>query len=225
MTQVRLQDICEEIVDEVEGALGCALVSLATGLPLALDVKPASLLNARAMEMISAAGVSYFHGNSAMPLGPDSSAKALGHAMDYTQEIQSTTEDTYNFMSLVPGEEQELLILITDRRTTNLGLGWMSMWQALDRVQYANGNDAAETPGTQATATPDPLPTLQQPSRRNSEFVNPRVRDAVLYGASADGSRRRKLCRSADIGFRPRDAIARIADTDTNTMCGTGEKL
>ena len=176
MRQVRLQDVCEEIVDEVDGALGCALVDLDTGLPLALDVKPASLLSATAMELISAAGVTYFRGDASAPSGRDASDDGPGRAGDYTQKIQATTEDTYHFMSLVPGEEQELLILITDRRSTNLGLGWMSMRHALDRVQNADGNGAAETPGVQMTNPPVAQPTPQPPPRQNREFVNPRVR-------------------------------------------------
>lgn len=133
MTQVDLQNVCEGIIDDVSGALGCALVDLTTGLPLALDVKPASLLDATAMNLMSAAGVSYFRGNHAGGHGPNS--EDSDEATNYVQEIQTTTDETFHFMSLVPGEEQELLILITDRRSTNLGLGWMAVREVLDRLQ------------------------------------------------------------------------------------------
>ena len=140
MSQTKLADVCKQIVLDVEGALGCALVDLTTGLPLALAVKPASLLGTAAMEVMSALGVTYFSGNTAGRFGPDSSAETGGHPTDMVQEIQATTEETYHFMSLVPGAEQELLILILDRAASNLGLGWMSMRHALELVGDLNGH-------------------------------------------------------------------------------------
>ena len=174
MRQAKLQDACEEIVDNVDGALGCALVDLATGLPLALDVKPGSLLNASSMELMSAAGGTYFQDNLASP-GLGAIEDGTAHARDVVQKIQATTEDTYHFMSLVPGEQQELLILITDRRSSNLGLGWMAMRQALQLVEDANGNSASVNPGMPAAESTPPI-TPPQPARASSEFANQRAR-------------------------------------------------
>ena len=174
MRQAKLQDICEEIVDNVDGALGCALVDLTTGLPLALDVKPDSLLNASSMELMSAAGGTYFQDNLA---SRELSAidDGTAHARDFAQEIQTTTEDIYNFMSLVPGEQLELLILITDRRNSNLGLGWMAMRQALQLVQGANGNGASVDSHMPAAESTPPI-NPPQPPRASSDFTNPRAR-------------------------------------------------
>ena len=141
MRQARLQDVCEDIVDDVDGALGCALVDIATGLPLALDVKPKSMLSGSAMELISAAGVAYFRENLAPQSQPEANDDEFPLASDYVQEIQATTADTYNFMSLVPGDDWELLVLIADRKISNLGLGWMAMRKALALVTQANDNE------------------------------------------------------------------------------------
>ena len=83
------------------------------------------------------------------------------------QEIQATTADTYNFMSLVPGDDQELLILIADRNLSNLGLGWMAMRQALDLVVKANESEGSASPQPEAPDSPppyDPVPRAPQPT-------------------------------------------------------------
>ena len=175
MRQVKLQDICEEIVNDVDGALGCALVDLDTGLPLALDVKPGSLLDATAMQLISAAGVTWFEDNLSGRSGLDAAGGPADRA-DFVQEIQATTEGTYNYMSLVAGEDQELLILITDRGTSNLGLGWMAMRQALVLVRNATGDAAAEPFGVEATAGSAADADPQLPRRPNPDFMHPRAR-------------------------------------------------
>ena len=58
----RLGDICEEILDDVEGALGCALVDLGTGLPLAIKAASEALIDGGAMETLCAACTEYFVG-------------------------------------------------------------------------------------------------------------------------------------------------------------------
>ena len=147
-----LQDLCEDIVAGVEGALGCALVDLSTGLPLTLKVRNGGLLDSSAMELLAATGVAYFSGSvGANPADavPD----------DEIEEIQTTTDDAYFFMSRVPGGSQELLVLVTDRKSTNLGLGWMSMRQALGHIRTLNaeaGNSAAPEAPSSAQPPPDP---------------------------------------------------------------------
>lgn len=177
MRQAKLQDVCEQIVDDVDGALGCALVDIATGLPLALDVKPGALLSSSAMELISAAGVAYFRDNLPIPSGPGANGDDAAPQVDYTQELQATTADTYNFMSLVPGDEQELLILIADRQISNLGLGWMAMRQALTLVKNANDDDnAAVSHADDGMVSSAPYETSQRVPLPNPEHLTPRVR-------------------------------------------------
>ena len=129
---MRLQDICEEIIEDVDGAMGCALVDLGTGLPLAMTVTSDELLESGAMETLSAAGTDYFRGEvnhqlrSAMGGDPGDEA--------FVEEIQTTTDETYHFMCVVPGNRQTVLLLITDK-TTNLGLGWVAVGRARRRIE------------------------------------------------------------------------------------------
>ena len=183
MRQIELQDICEQIVDEVDGALGCALVDLETGLPLALDVKRSSLFNGTAMELLSTAGVTYFRDNLADQPSPNAPAASALPAPEFVQEIQVTTEETYNFLSIVPGEERELLILVTDRQATSLGFAWMAQRRALASVEDAQDDSAEEEPLDPQVSSTLPNPRLDatrppqtRPPRSNAEFVNARTR-------------------------------------------------
>ncbi|MDE0062041.1 MAG: hypothetical protein OXU72_04540 [Gammaproteobacteria bacterium] len=171
MNQAKVQDICEEIVDNVEGALGCALVDLGTGLPLALDVKPQSPVNAAAMELMSAAGVTYFRAYGRKPV----ETGAHPHGGNAVEEIQATTAETYHFMSLVPGQDQQLLILISERESSNLALGWVAMRQALDMIQKvgANGTDAPARPPEDVSLASHRSP--QPPREPTSSFPNRRT--------------------------------------------------
>lgn len=154
---MRLRDLCNGIVADVDGCLGCAVVDLNTGLPLAMQVVPGTLLNPAAMEVMSAASVDYFRGRTVwqLQLAMASGVSAADAAAGFVREIQTTTEDTYHFMSVVPGREDTLLILITDK-TANLGLGWIAMRQALARIREVDAGDLPTTPNSAPGAWQQP---------------------------------------------------------------------
>ncbi|MDE0056030.1 MAG: hypothetical protein OXT64_17505 [Gammaproteobacteria bacterium] len=137
---MRLQELCDGIVDDVDGALGCALVDLVTGLPLVSRIVPGGVLSSASMEAISAAGADYFRGRAIRRLAGAMSDESESH---FVHELQTTTEDTYHFMSVVAGREDTLMILITDK-SANLGLRWISMREALARVREEDGVEGSE---------------------------------------------------------------------------------
>ena len=152
---MRLQDICDEIMEDVDGALGCALVDLGTGLPLAMTVTSDELQASGAMETLAAAGTDYFRGEVNHQL-----QRAMGGDPGddgFVEEIQTTTDETYHFMCVVPGNRQTVLLLITDK-TTNLGLGWVAVRRALRRVEQDTRRPAvrARTGASPPTESPDP---------------------------------------------------------------------
>ena len=177
MRQQQLQDICEAIVD-----LGCSLVDLATGLPMALEVKPSSMLNTPAMEMVSAAGATYFRERLSSPWV--AAQQDASHPPESVQEIQTTTKETYHFMSLLSfGEASELFVLVTERKSTNLGLGWISVRHALRLLEDAFSDDGPQSDEPQDVGrNPSPTPPLAQPNR---ELMN-----ADVGGRRRTGRRR-----------------------------------
>ena len=143
MWRIEFNDVCDQIVERMDGALGCALVDLATGLPLALCARSDSLVTTTALEMISAAAVSCFTGSAGGRPGTDSADEPGMDLEKAPQRIQVTTELTYNFMALVPGEDRVLLVLITNRGDSNLGLGWMAVRLALEHLGDVRDDRAA----------------------------------------------------------------------------------
>ena len=144
MWRIEFNDICDQIVERMDGALGCALVDLATGLPLALCARSDSLVTTTALEMISAAAVTCFTSSAGGRPGTDSADESGMDREKAPQHIQVTTELTYNFMALVPGEDRVLLVLITNRGDSNLGLGWMAVRQALEYLGNVHDDRATE---------------------------------------------------------------------------------
>ena len=171
-----MQGICEELVDDVDGVLGCALVDLVTGLPMALDVKPESVLTEEAMMTLFAAAVSYFVESSVAPGGSQRSFGA-GHLDSDVREVQTTTKSTFHFMSLVPGVEQELLVLVIDRNRSSLGLGWMALRRAMDKVQGLEAAPSAPPAAARATARfPQRSPeTVAEPDFRSRSAAKHRT--------------------------------------------------
>lgn len=153
--QAELQALCREIVEDTAAVLGCSLVDIQTGLPLATEVRPSPVLNAAAMELISVAAANYFGDRTAGGAHPGSAAK------DSFREVQTTTEDAYFYMSVVPGREWELLTLVVDRKSASLGLGWMLMRLALERLQVSDEAEAVMEPHAGQPA--NPLANVAQP--------------------------------------------------------------
>ena len=162
-----LQELCEGIVDDVDGALACALVDLGTGLPLASRIAPGGLLNPASVEAISAAGADYFRGRAMGRLEREMSTGGESQS-SFVEEIQTTTEDTYHFMSVVPGRQNTLMILITDK-SANLGLGWISMREALARVREDDGSESGGRLGATSQGR-EAAPNLQDAEMFNTSW-------------------------------------------------------
>ena len=147
---MQLQELCEQTVADVDGCLGCSVVDLETGLPLGIKVAPRSIVGQEAMELMSAAGADYFRGRMVWQL--ELAMTGSQSASSFVQEIQTTTEHTSIFMSVVPGREDTLLVLITDK-AANLGLGRIAMRQALARIA-GDGESGARPAAGEVQARP-----------------------------------------------------------------------
>ena len=78
-------------------------------LPWRSPGRPSSVQDA--MELLAAASAEYFRGRMMWQLQLMIAGNDV--AANFVQEIQTTTEDTYNFMSAVPGRETTVLVLIS----------------------------------------------------------------------------------------------------------------
>ena len=117
--------------------MGCALIDVPTGLPLALNVAPAATLDSDFMGLLAAGAVAQFKRCEESSVG--------GGAGQGITELQVATVDAYYFMARIGDESDQLAMLVLDRAATNLGFGWMAMRRAIRELQDAY-LDADETP-------------------------------------------------------------------------------
>lgn len=164
---MELQDVCDSLLEETEGLLACVVLDLDTGLTIANSSR----------EGRDAVAVAHRMGSLFRSKAQDRFVQSVAvpsvSAGD-VREAQVTTGGAYHFMATLPGWSSALLIFVTER-TISIGLGWMAVHQALDRVSQARpGTVATETqrePQTSQSAAPhgDPSPPEQRPADARHE--------------------------------------------------------
>ena len=187
---MELRNVCEDLLEDVEGSLGCAAIDLETGSTLAAACRADAVLDARGVDVISVAVSEMFHGKLIRQFHRAWSGGAAAPER-FVREVQMATANSYQFMSVVPGWDDCLLVLITDR-SVSLGLGWMAVHQGLSRI--------AELPRPDAPALSRPPPHVAPPPVRTP----PRVEaPAVPSRAVPEARTRRPEPRAADPDAAP----------------------
>jgi len=127
-----LNDTLKGLVDTVDGALGCAVVDVDSGLMLGAH-HTVPYFTQSYIDAVAAAAVEMFRGSTVRTV-EKLLATQRGEAQESSiQEIQMTTDNTYHFMSIVPGKQNALVVLITSKKT-NLGMGWSALRRTLTEV-------------------------------------------------------------------------------------------
>ncbi len=127
-----LDQITREITTSVDGALGCAVVDLSSGLLLSVSHN-VPYFTQTYLEAVAAAAVDMFRGKNVQAvegLLTSQRGKLLENSI---QEMQMTTEATMHFMTTVPEKPNALVVLITSKKT-NLGMGWASIRKNLPLI-------------------------------------------------------------------------------------------
>jgi len=124
-----INDVCRGVVDNVDDAIGTAVVDLNTGLLLGV-YHNVPYFTTSYLDAVAAAAVDMFRGK-----GISGVEKRLSHTrgeevVNSIQEVQMTTPKTFHFMSIIPGKPNALAILITGKKA-NLGMGWSGLRGAL----------------------------------------------------------------------------------------------
>ena len=122
----------KQLVEEVDGALGAAVVDLNTGLMLGVH-HTIPYFTQSYVDAVAAAAVDMFRGKTVTAVEKMLAAQR-GEEMKYhIKEIQMATDDTYHFMAIIPEKPDCLLVLVT-RTTTNLGMGWTALRRVIQEV-------------------------------------------------------------------------------------------
>ncbi len=127
-----LNDTLKDLVDTVDGALGCAVVDLSSGLIFGAHHTVPYFTQAY-IDAVAAASVEMFRGNNVRTVEKLLATQRGEGQESSIQEIQMTTDNTFHFMSIVPGKQNALVVLITSKKT-NLGMGWAALRRTLGEV-------------------------------------------------------------------------------------------
>ena len=146
-----MQHACAALLEEVDGALGCIVIDMQTGLTVAAEYRPGSAVNESIVNLVSVVSANMFVGNLMRQF---EAALATGQPQSngFVREVQMTTATTNQFMAAIPGWNEGVFVLVTDKRVS-LGLGWMAVHRVIARLQ-----------SNTAPAAPEAIPrTLQSP--------------------------------------------------------------
>ncbi len=120
-----MNDILQAVISNVDGALGCAIVDLESGLLLAA-AHHIPYFTTSYLEAVAAAAVDMIRGKNVRAIEALFSTQ-YGRTVEKTiREVQMATEHTYHFMAIVPEKPDALMVLITSNKT-NLGMGWAAV--------------------------------------------------------------------------------------------------
>lgn len=126
-----MQHACAEVLAEVDGSLGCIVIDMQTGLTVAAEYQQGSIINPATINLVSVLSTNMFQGKLIRQF-EGALARPNAGAQEFVREVQMTTEHTNQFMAVVPGWNQTLLVLVTDK-TVSVGLGWMAVHRLLGR--------------------------------------------------------------------------------------------
>ncbi len=124
-----LGDSLKSLVDNVDGALGCAVVDTSSGLILGVH-HSVPYFTQSYLDAVAAAAVELFAGNNVKTVEKLLNAQRGDNVSGMIKEIQMTTDNTFHFMATIPDKSNALVVLITSKKT-NLGMGWTFLRKAL----------------------------------------------------------------------------------------------
>ena len=127
-----LNGMCQNLVSDVSDALGAAVVDLSSGLLLAAHHNVPYFTQSY-LDAVAAAAVDMFRGKTISTVEKMLAGQRGSEVMNSIKEVQMSTDRTYHFMSVIPGKENCLMVLITGRKA-NLGMGWSAMRGILPEI-------------------------------------------------------------------------------------------
>jgi len=124
-----LNDTLEKIVTDVDGALGAGVVDLNSGMLLGVQ-HSVPYFTQSYLDAVGAAAVDLFRGRNITAVYKMLGAQKGDDSVGSISEIQMTSDNTFHFMTVLPGKPNALLVLITGKKT-NLGMGWAAVRNAM----------------------------------------------------------------------------------------------
>ncbi len=130
----KLDDILQTVISDVDGALGCAVVDLNSGLLLGV-AHNVPYFTSSYLEAVAAAAVDMLRGKNVRAVESLLTSQRGKKIEKTIKEIQMTTDNTFHFMATIPDKDDNLVVLITSK-TTNLGMGWAAVRRNLPEIAH-----------------------------------------------------------------------------------------
>lgn len=153
-----MQQVCAATLDEVDGALGCIVMDMSTGLTVAAQYRPGSPVNDGTINLVSVVSANMFAGKLMRQF---EGALAAAPAPGFVREVQMTTANSNQFMAAIPGWNDGVFVLVTEKRVS-LGLGWMAVHRVMERIQEG-GQAVQPNQHVGVAAAHQPLPPQGAP--------------------------------------------------------------
>ena len=153
-----MQQVCAATLDEVDGALGCIVMDMSTGLTVAAQYRPGSPVNDGTINLVSVVSANMFAGKLMRQF---EGALAAAPAPGFVREVQMTTANSNQFMAAIPGWNDGVFVLVTEKRVS-LGLGWMAVHRVMERIQEG-GQAVQQNQHVGMAAAHQPLPPQGAP--------------------------------------------------------------
>jgi hypothetical protein len=129
-----LNVICQSVVDDVSDALAVGVVDLNTGMLMGHFHNVPTFTQAY-LDAVAAAAVDMFRGKNVRRI-EDLLSKVRGKPVkDSFEEIFISSPMTYHFMKLI--REKGALVVMVTKKTTNQGMGWAALRNAIPDVTAA----------------------------------------------------------------------------------------
>lgn len=120
-----LNDVLKNVINDVDGALGCGVVDLNSGLILGA-CHNVPYFTQSYLDAVGAAAVDLLRGRNVSAVYKMLDAQRGEGGSGKFSEIQMTSDNTYHFLAVVTGKPDALLVLITSKKS-NLGMGWAAV--------------------------------------------------------------------------------------------------
>lgn len=129
----RIDEVCKEVVDHVDGAIACGVINLETG--GLLGIHNASSDSGALNEVVAAATRDLFRGNNIRRIEQIvRSHRGIPECGDrHFREIHITSERSFHFAKAT--RDGRSIILLVTKRSTNIGVGWSQLKSIIPRIE------------------------------------------------------------------------------------------
>lgn len=127
----KLDDMCQQIVTEVDGAIACGIVDLETGMMMGV-FHNVPYFTQDYLDAVAAASVDMFRGRNVSRI-EQLIAKQRGTTPEHAfQEVFMSSKGTFHFMKVI--ESKNSLVVMVTKKSTNQGMGWSALRMGISDI-------------------------------------------------------------------------------------------